>query len=90
MPSLARLSNAELGEASLECAHNREIETFIGDPKMPFLVLSEDAHQKLGVDYDNGEVLIYSPHFKPEVEGYNLDNAVPWIAQSIDLEFSSL
>lgn len=80
MHTFARLRDPERGSASLECAHNRELEADLEDTQL-FIVLSEDAHRKFNVDYDNaGEVLIYSPHFMKEY-------SCAWVGQTIDFDF---
>ena len=89
MPTFARLNSAEMGEASLECAHNRELEVSIGDPDILFFVLGGDTAKKYGVEEDLGEVLLYSPKFVPKTET-GLDKATIWVGQSIDFDYSTV
>lgn len=90
MPTLARLNNPSHGVANIELAHNRDIDTYVETADLAFFVLGEDAHKKHGVNYDHGEMLIYSPRFKPEIQGIDLDHPTVWVAQTVDFDFSTL
>lgn len=90
MPTLARLSNPSHGVANVELAHNREIDTYVETAAIGFFVLNQEAHKQHGVEYDNGEMLIYSPRFQPKIQGIKLDQPTVWVAQTIDFEFSTI
>lgn len=83
MTTFAKLRDAERGEASVDCAHNREIEASV-DPDLTYIVMPEDVNKRYGIDYDNdGEMLIYSPDFMTEY-------SCLWVAQTIDFDFFTL
>jgi len=63
----------------VECVYNRDLEADISKDQM-FFVLSEDVRKKFDIDYDLGEMLIYSPFFEPEL-------STMWVAQTIDFDF---
>lgn len=89
MPTLARLNNPSHGAASLEMAHNRDIDTWVDSADIAFFVLSGEVAKKYGVEEDLGEVLLYSPRFVPNTEA-NLDRPTTWVGQSIDFDYSTL
>lgn len=89
MPTLARLNNPSHGAASVELAHNREIDAWIDNADIAFFVLSGEVAKKYGVEEDLGEVLIYSPRFQPNVET-GIDHPTVWVGQSIDFDYSSM
>jgi hypothetical protein len=51
------------------------------DPELTYFVLSEEIREKFDIDYDLGEMLIYSPHFEPNM-------SCMWVAQTIDFDFT--
>jgi hypothetical protein len=63
----------------VECVFNRE-RTADVDKDQLFFVLSEDVRKKFDIDYDLGEMLIYSPYFEPAL-------SCMWVAQTIDFDF---
>lgn len=73
----ARLDPDEAIE--VECIFNRELTSNIDSDQL-FIVLSEDVRKKYDIDYDLGEMLIYSPYFEPEL-------SCMWVAQTIDFDF---
>ena len=79
MTTFAKLREPEIGDAFVECIYNRQMEKAV-DPKLTFFVLSEEAHEKFGIEYDNGEMLIYSPKFESDL-------SCAWVAQTIDFDF---
>jgi hypothetical protein len=64
---------------SVDCIYNRELTAEVNTNNL-FIVLSEDVREKYGIDYDLGEMLIYSPEFEPEL-------GCMWVAQTIDFDF---
>jgi hypothetical protein len=80
MTTFAKLRAPETGLASVECIHNRDLERLV-DPDLTYFVLSEEIREKFGIDYDDGEMLIYSPEFEP-------DMSCMWVAQTIDFDFT--
>lgn len=79
MATFAMLREPEDGECMVECIYNRELEAEV-PADMRFFVLSEEVHNKFGIDYDNGEMLIYSPEFMKDL-------SCAWVAQTIDFDF---
>lgn len=82
MTVMARLRDTELGNAVAECIYNRELEVEI-DGGAYFFVLSPEVHEKFGIDYDKGEMLIYRPGFQPQY-------GCCWVAQTIDFDFTTM
>jgi hypothetical protein len=80
MTTFAKLRAPEWGTAVVECIHNRELERPV-DPELTYFVLSEEIREKFNIDYDLGEMLIYSPSFEP-------DMSCMWVAQTIDFDFT--
>lgn len=66
----------------VECIHNRELMVPVKDDQL-FFVMSEEIHEKFGIVYDHGEMLIYSPKFEQ-------DYSCMWVAQTIDFDFLDL
>lgn len=83
MTVFAVMRDPMLGSPELECVYNRELTTSIGRDDQRFIVMSEELHEKYGVDYDAGEVLLYAPDFRPDIE-------CMWVGQTIDFDFSEL
>jgi len=79
MPTMARPRDLRDGLAIVDCVHNTELSVPVKEDQL-FFVMSEDVHKKFGVDYDEGEMLIYSPKFEPQF-------SCMWIAQTIDFDF---
>lgn len=79
MTTFARLREPEAGIALVECSANRQMEKAV-DPELLYFVLSEEVHEKLDVDYGDGEMLIYSPKFETEL-------SCAWVAQTSDFDF---
>ncbi len=63
----------------VECIFNRELTSNVDSDQL-FIVLSEDVRKKYDIDYDLGEMLIYSPYFEPEL-------SCMWVAQTTDFDF---
>ena len=76
----ARLNDYDL--PIVDCVYNTDLSVPVKDDQL-FFVMSEEVHQKFGVDYDNGEMLIYSPLFEKEM-------SCMWVAQTIDFDFFEL
>lgn len=66
----------------VECIHNRELMVPVKDDQL-FFVMSEEVHEKFDIDYDLGEMLIYSPRFEEDL-------GCMWVAQTIDFDFLEL
>lgn len=79
MTTFAKLRGPEEGLAMVECIHNRDLERPVDTDRL-YIVLEEEVRQKYGIDYDLGEMLIYSPQFEPEL-------SCMWVAQTIDFDF---
>jgi hypothetical protein len=79
MTTFAKLREPEWGEAMVECIHNRALEEIV-DPALTYIVLGEHVRQSFGINYDQGEMLIYSPHFRDDL-------GCMWVAQTIDFDF---
>lgn len=79
MTTFAKLRAPEEGLAAVECIYNRDLDRYI-DPDLLYFVMSEEVHEKFGVDYDLGEMLIYSPKFATDL-------GCMWVAQTIDFDF---
>ena len=79
MTLFARPRLDEDGAISVECVYNRDLHAYISKDEM-FFVLGEDVRKKFDIDYDLGEMLIYSPFFEPELTSM-------WVAQTIDFDF---
>jgi len=86
MISFARVREPEKGNPFCECIHNRELEHEV-NPELTYFVMSDDVHEKWGIDYENGEMLIYSPDFGHPDHG---DDRCLWVAQTIDFDFFAL
>ena len=82
MTTFAKLREPEIGEAFAECVYNRDLEAEV-DPTIRFMVMSEEVHDKFKVDFDDGEMLIYSPDFRKDL-------SCMWIVQTIDFDFTEL
>ncbi len=63
----------------VECVFNRELIADVDNTHL-FFVLSEEVRKKFDIDYDLGEMLIYSPYFEPDL-------SCMWVAQTIDFDF---
>jgi len=63
----------------VECISNRELHALVDNTHL-FFVMSQEIHEKYGINSDLGEMLIYSPHFEPEL-------SCMWVAQTIDFDF---
>ena len=80
---MTTIARPRLDEIPLvECVHNRELMVPIKEDQL-FFVMSEDVNKKFGIDYDLGEMLIYSPKFEEHL-------ACLWVAQTIDFDFLDL
>lgn len=66
----------------VECVYNRDLMVPVLDDQL-FFVMSEEIHEKFGIDYDCGEMLIYSPRFES-------DMTCMWVAQTIDFDFPTV
>jgi len=66
----------------VECIYNRDLMVPVKTDQL-FFVMSEEIHDKYEVDYNLGEMLIYSPKFEE-------DYGCMWVAQTIDFEFFEL
>lgn len=76
----ARITDEDL--PIVDCIHNTELSVPVVDDQL-FFVMSEEIHKKFGVDYELGEMLIYSPKFESDL-------SCMWIAQTIDFDFFEL
>ena len=56
MISFARVREPEKGNPFCECIHNRELEHEV-NPELTYFVMSDDVHEKWGIDYELGEML---------------------------------
>lgn len=83
MWGFARVREPETGEVWCACAHNRDLEYHV-DPNLTYFVMSDEVNAKYDVDYEDGEMLIYSPDFGHPDHG---DDRCLWIAQTIDFDF---
>jgi hypothetical protein len=86
MVTFAVVREPDQGNPTCECAHNRDIELEV-DPSLTYFVMSDDVNEKYGIDYDDGEMLIYSPDFGHPDHG---DDRCLWVAQTIDFDFHGL
>lgn len=68
--------------AMVECVYNRDLMVPVDTDEL-FFAMSKDVHEKFGVEFGKGEVLIYSPKFEPEL-------TCMWIAQSADFDVLEL
>lgn len=75
----ARMRPQDDDIAMLECIYNRDFER-MANPELLYIVLSDEISMKYGIDTELGELLVYSPHFEPEL-------GCMWVAQSIDFDF---
>lgn len=82
---MTTFARARIDDDSLpivECIYNRELMVPVKTDQL-FFVMSEEIHDKFGIVYDHGEMLIYSPTFE---EDYHC----MWVAQTIDFDFFEL
>ena len=82
MTTFAVLRDPEVGATSLECIYNRTLTSDLDDGNMKFIVMSERVHELYEVDSDYGEVLLYSPHYRPDL-------SCMWVGQSIDFDYTT-
>lgn len=65
-----------LADVELECIHNRDL-VKTPEPKTLFYILSDEFHEKFGIDKSLGEVAVYSPNFEKEL-------SCAWVGQKAD------
>lgn len=79
MTTFARARITDESLPIVDCVYNTDLSVPVKDDQL-FFVMSEEVHEKFGVDYDLGEMLIYSPRFEEDLH-------CMWIAQTIDFDF---
>jgi hypothetical protein len=82
MTTFAKVREPEMGNVMAECIANRDLEVEL-DPTLRYIVMSEEVHDKFKVDYDSGEMLIYSPYFRKDL-------SCMWVVLTIDFDFTEL
>ena len=82
MTTFARARITDYDLPIVDCVYNTDLSVPVKDDQL-FFVMSEEVHQKFGIDSKHGEMLIYSPKFEEEL-------SCMWIALQSDFELFEL